>query len=117
VSAVTTIDTAAVLKMPVRAQRELIDAILDGLGAHGIVHLELPDGPLHRYLPVPNARELAEESLRNASPEELAESLRRANDPDHMFMSIEEVLKIGEEEDQPPASPAPSAPSVGTTAG
>jgi hypothetical protein len=94
-AATPALDPAAVRNLPVKAQRELLDAILDGLGAHGVIHLELPDGPLHRYLPMPNARELSEEAARNATPEELAESLRRANDPDSEFMSVEEAKRIG----------------------
>lgn len=84
-----------VLKLPAAQKRALLEAVLDGIGASGVVYLELPDGPLHRYLPLPNARELSEEAARNATPEELAEALRRANDPDSEFMSVEEVLKIG----------------------
>ncbi len=97
----TAIDTAAVLKLPAEAKRALLDALLADQGAHGVVHLQLPDGPVHIYRPPPNARELAEEAARNATPEELAEAVRRANAPDSEFMSFEEVLRIGEEDETP----------------
>ena len=115
-TAIPAIDPAAVLKLPANAQRALLDTVLDALGAHGVVYLESVNGPIRIYRAPPNARELAEESLRNATPEELAESLRRANDPDSEFMSVEEVKKIGTQA-PPPASPVRSAPSVGATAG
>lgn len=94
-SAAPTIDPAAVLKLPTASKRAIFDALLADFGAHGVLQLELPNGPERIYRPMPNARELSEEAARNATPEELAESLRRANDPDSEFMSIEEVLKIG----------------------
>jgi hypothetical protein len=110
------IDPAAVLKLPAVQKRAILDALLGDFGAHGVLQLELPNGPERIYRPMPNAHELAEESLRNATPEELAESLRRANDPDSAFMSVEEVKQIGVLA-PPPASPAPSAPPVRATAG
>ena len=93
------IDPAAVLKLPAATRRAILDALLSDSGTHGVVHLELPDGPLHRYLPPPNARELAEESFRHATPEELAESARLADAPDSEFLSVEELLRAGEEDD------------------
>ena len=101
------------LKLPFAAKRAILDALLTDQQAHGIVHLELPDGPLHLYRSPPNARELAVQSWNDVTPEELEESIRRANDPDSEFMTIDELLMIGDEEDQPPASPAPSEPRVG----
>jgi hypothetical protein len=83
----------AVLKMPLAKQRELLDAVLTGLGGHGIVQLELPDGPLHLYRPVPNARALAEESFRDETPEERAESERRAATPEDS-MDFDEMMRI-----------------------
>lgn len=96
----TAIDTAAVLKLPAAQKRALLDALLGDQQAHGVVDLTFPDGQVRIYRPMPNARELSEEAARNATPEELAESLRRANDPDSEFMSVEEVLKIGTKDEK-----------------
>ena len=96
----------AVLKLPLAKQRELFDALLAGWGAHGIVQLELPDGPLHLYRPVPNARELAEESFLNETPEERAEMERRAATPEDsvsfeaMMRIIDQIEDEGEGEDE-----------------
>jgi hypothetical protein len=83
----------AVLKLPLAKQRAILDALLIGLGAHGFAELELPDGPLHFYRPVPNARELAEESFRNETPEERAELERRAATPEDS-VSFEKMMRI-----------------------
>ena len=100
-SAATPIDTAAVLKLPAKAKRELLDALLADFGAQGVLQLDRPEGPEYIYRAPPNAKELAEEAARNATPEELAELDRRANAPDSEYMSFEEVLRIGEEDDPP----------------
>ena len=96
-STVATIDPADVLKLPTAAKKALLDALLNDQSTHGVVHLESPDGPIHIYRPPPNARELAEEAARKATPEELAELQRRAATPEDSF-SFEDALKIGEDE-------------------
>ncbi len=83
----------AVLKLPLAKQRAILDALLIGLGAHGYAELELPDGPLHSYRPVPNARELAEQSWREETPEVIAESARRAATPEDSI-SFEEMMRL-----------------------
>jgi hypothetical protein len=99
VSTATPIDTAAVLKLPATNKRAILDALLTDFGAHGVLQLELPNGPERIYRPMPNARELAEESLRNATPEELEESARLADAPDHELLSVEDLLRLGEEDE------------------
>lgn len=105
----TAIDPAAVLKLTAEAKRNLLDALLTDFGAHGGLHLELPNGPERIDRPMPSARELSVEAPRNATLEELAEAVRRANDPDSEFMCFEEVLKIGTADEQPMTAPPPRA--------
>jgi hypothetical protein len=90
----TAIDPAAVLKLPDAQKRAIFDALLADLGAHGVLQLDHPTGPEYIYRAPPNARALAEQSLRQATEAELIESIGLAeNGDDDDFMSVGEVLR------------------------
>ena len=101
-----------VRKLPAAQKRTLLDTLLNELGAHGVLQLDRPGGPEYLYRAPPNAKELAERSLREATEAELIESIRLAEDcdDDDEWMSVGEVLRLGDRMDALPESPEPSAP-------
>ncbi len=116
----TTTDPAAVRNLSAKAQRELLDALLTELGAHGVMQLTGPTGTEYVYRAPPNAKEVAERSLRKATDEELLESIRLAEESEDFegeeWMSMGEVLRLGDRLVPPPASPEPSAPPAEASA-
>ena len=91
-STANTIDPAAVLKLPPAQKRDLLLALAREMPAVG--PLDLGDG-IVLYRPVPNARQLAEESFRNETPEGRSE--RRAATPEDS-VSVEQMMKLIEED-------------------
>jgi hypothetical protein len=112
----TAIDPATVRNMPAETQRQLLDALLTELGAHGVMQFAGPTGMEYVYRAPPNAKERAEQSLREATEAELLESIRLAEEAEDFegeeWMSMGEVLRLGDRMVPPPASPEPSAPSA-----
>lgn len=80
------------MKLPTEAKRAIFDALRTDLGAHGILQLDRPEGPEYTCRAPPNAKEMAEEAARNATPKSLDELRRRAVAPDNEFMSFETAL-------------------------
>ena len=95
------LDLASIKSLPTDEKRKLLVALVQDLTARrtGPVSVKDPAGEVIAFVVNPTARAVAEEAMRNASEEEIAEMRRLANDLDNT-LSLDEVLNLPDEPDE-----------------